>query len=204
MAQECGCGGVAGDSKAQLRVLTLALALNALMFGVGLVAGLAGRSSSLIADALDMLADAGAYTIALLAIGRSARFKANARILSGSVLLVLGLGVLCDVVRRGLGPHHPEGGLMIGVATLSLAVNATVLALLGRVRNEGVHLRATWIFTRADVVANAAVITSGVLVLLTRWLFLDLLVGAAIGVYVLKEALEILGEARRAGAEARA
>ncbi len=93
---------------------------------------------------------------------------------------------------------------MIGVATLSLAVNATVLALLGRVRNEGVHLRATWIFTRADVVANAAVITSGLLVLLTRWLFLDLLVGAAIGVYVLREALEILGDARRAGAEARA
>jgi len=63
-----------------------ALALNATMFIVGVVAGLVGQTSSLIADALDMLADASAYAIALGAIGRSTRFKAGAATLSGSLL----------------------------------------------------------------------------------------------------------------------
>lgn len=53
-------------------------------------------------------------------------------------------------------------------------------------------------FTRADVIANIGVMLSGLLVLLTRSRFPNLLVGGAIGVYVGKEAIEILGEAREA------
>ena len=45
--------------------------------------------------------------------------------------------------------------------------------------------------TRADVVANVAVIFSGLAVMLTGLRYFDLFVGAAIGVYVIREALEI-------------
>jgi Co/Zn/Cd efflux system component len=166
------------------------------MFIVGLVAGILGQSTSLIADALDMLADASAYTIALTAVGRSARFKAGAATLSGSLLLVLGLGVLVDVARRAFFGSEPESFVMIGVACISLVVNTTVLRLLGRFRKGEVHLRATWIFTRADVIANIGVIASGLLVLLLDSRYPDLVAGAAIGCYVVKESLEILREAR--------
>jgi hypothetical protein len=37
----------------------------------------------------------------------------------------------------------PESHVMVGVASISLLVNATVLYLLGRYRDQGVHLRAT-------------------------------------------------------------
>lgn len=179
-------------------MLKLALALNATMFVVGLTAGLLGRSSGLIADSLDMLADASAYAIALLAISRSELFKARAARVSGIMLTLLGLGVLTDVVRRALGAHEPVGWLMIAVASLSLVVNATVLRLLGRVRDQGVHLNATWIFTRVDVIANLGVIASGLVVLLTPFRFADMIVGAAIGLYVIKEGFEILREAAQA------
>jgi len=68
-----------------------------------------------------------------------------------------------------------------------------------------VHLRATWIFTRVDVIANVGVMFSGLLVLLTGSRFPDLVVGGAIGIYVIKEAIEILREAHeaRAGEERR-
>ena len=46
---------------------------------------------------------------------------------------------------------------MMGIASISFLVNAMVLYLLGKSRDQGVHLRATWIFTRADVIANLAV-----------------------------------------------
>ena len=197
----CGCADGSTDTRPQRRVLIIALVLNVGMFVVGLAAGLVGHSSSLLADALDMLADAAAYGIALVAIGRGARFRANAGMASGAGLLLLGAGVLIDVARRAAsGEHAPEPGLMMAVATLSLVVNSTVLMLLGRIRDRGVHLRATWIFTRADVIANAAVILSGLVVWLTRWSALDLIVGGAIGLYVIKEAVELLAEAREASA----
>jgi cation diffusion facilitator family transporter len=179
-------------------VLRLALGLNATMYVVGMVAGLIGQSSSLIADALDMLADASAYAIALGAVGRSARFKAGAASLSGGLLLVLGILVLLDVGRRALVGSEPESMVMMAVAFVSLLVNATVLRMLGRYREGEVHLRATWIFTRVDVIANIGVMLSGLLVWLTGARFPDLVMGAAIGIYVAKEAIEILSEAREA------
>jgi cation diffusion facilitator family transporter len=188
------------ETEAQQRVLRIALALNATMFVVGLVAGLLGQSSGLIADSLDMLADASAYAIALGAVGRSGRFKAGSATLSGVLLLLLGIGVLFDVGRRALLGSQPESLVMIAVAFVSFLVNATVLRMLGRYREGEVHLRATWLFTRVDVIANVGVMLSGLLVLLTGSRFPDLVAGGAIGIYVIKEAIEILGEAREARA----
>jgi cation diffusion facilitator family transporter len=196
----CGHSDESTETEAQRRVLRIALVLNATMFIVGLVAGLLGQSSSLIADALDMLADASAYAIALGAIGRSTRFKAGATTLSGSLLLVLGVLVLLDAGRRALFGSEPESLVMMAVAFLSFLVNASVLRMLGRYREGEVHLRATWIFTRVDVIANVAVMLSGLVVLLTGSQFPDLIVGGAIGIYVVKEAFEILSEAREARA----
>jgi cation diffusion facilitator family transporter len=196
----CGDSDQSAETEAQRRVLRMAFVLNATMFIVGLAAGLLGQSSSLIADALDMLADASAYAIALGAVDRSARVKAGAATLSGSLLLVLGALVLLDAGRRALLGSEPESLVMMAVAFLSLLVNASVLRMLGRYREGEVHLRATWIFTRVDVIANIAVILSGLVVLLTGSRFPDLIVGAVIGVYVVKEAFEILSEAREATA----
>jgi len=180
------------------RALTIALVLNAVMFGVELVGGLIGNSAGLLADSLDMLTDAFAYGIALVAIGRSGRFQVGAATTSGILLLFLGLGLELEVVRRIRTGSEPLGPVMFAVATLALLVNAYVLSLLARHRRGEVHIRAAWIFTRADVVANLAVILGGGLVMLTGSPWPDLILGAAIGLYVMKEALEILGEARRA------
>lgn len=88
---------------------------------------------------------------------------------------------------------------MIGTALLSLVVNLTVLRMLAPMKFGEVHLRATWLFTRADVVANLGVIVAGVLVL---WLGVphpDFAIGTLIGPYVIKEAIEILRDAKSEG-----
>ena len=195
---ECGCEPTMAETAEQRRTLMIALGLNATMFVVEVTAGIIAGSVGLIADGLDMLSDASAYAIALVAIGRSRLFKARAATASGVLLMLLAMGVLADVVRRAISGEPPEGSIMILVAAVALAVNAIVLRMLSRLRSEEIHIRATWIFTRADVVANVAVILSGVAVLLTGYRAVDLVVGAGIGLYVLKEAIEILREARQA------
>ena len=88
---ECGCHVEPADDPRQRRTLWIALALNAAMAVVGFAIGWVAQSTGVLADALDMLSDATAYAIGLLAIGRSALFKRRAAQLSGTVLLVLGL-----------------------------------------------------------------------------------------------------------------
>lgn len=58
--------------------------------------------------------------------------------------------------------------------------------MLGEQNRHEVHFRATGIFIRADVVANGAVIASGVAVLLTGNLTFDLVVGLGIGLFVVR------------------
>lgn len=194
---DCGCQPGPVETGAQRRTLFWALALNATMFVVEVSSGMLTNSTGLVADGLDMLSDACVYAIAIAAIGRTTRFKANAATFSGTMLLILGLGLLIDVSRRFFAGGSPQGLWMIAVSLPALAVNVIVLRLLAQQRSSEVHMRAAWIFTRADVVANAAVILSGLAVLITGIRFFDLAVGAGIGAYVLREAFEILGEARR-------
>ena len=80
---------------------------------------------------------------------------------------------------------------MLPFALLALIVNSVVLILLARYRQGEVHLPASWIFTRADVIANMAVIVAAVPVKVTHSRLPDILIGFAIGAYVIREAIEI-------------
>ncbi len=193
---DCGCAAPEVKTAQERRVLRIALVLNAVMAVIGGLSGWYAQSSGLLADALDMLADAAAYSIALLAIGRTALFKTKAATLSGGILLILGIGILFEVGRRLIYGAEPLSEWMIGTALLSLVVNLTVLRLLAPMKSGEVHLRATWLFTRADVVANLGVILAGVLVYWLRVPYPDYVIGTLIGLYVIKEAIEILWDAR--------
>lgn len=193
---DCGCHADQVNSDAERRAVRWAFFLNAAMFFVGGAAGVVAHSSGVLADALDMLADASAYAIALVAIGRPALFKQRAASVSGWILAILGATVVIDAVRRSLGESGPEAWIMLPTAVLSLVVNASVLRMLHPFRKGEVHLRATWVFTRADVIANIGVIVAALAVLATGARWPDLMIGVAIGLYVIKEAVEILRDAR--------
>lgn len=194
---DCGCQTATTDTAEERRTISIALALNATMFVVGTIAGLVADSTGLLADALDMLADSSVYAIALLAIGRSTAFKRRGARASGVLLAILGLGVVIEAIRRAVMGAEPEGWIIVGMAIMSLLVNATVFRMLAKYRNGEVHLRASWIFTRADVIANLGVIVAGLLVLATGAPWPDFVIGVAIGLYVIREAVEILRDARQ-------
>lgn len=187
----------------QRTVLWIVLALNAVMFVVELAAGLWAQSTGLIADSLDMLADAAVYGIALAAVGGSALSQRRSARLSGWLQLALAVLVLLDVGRRLAVGSEPVSSAMLVIGALALMVNAAVVALIARHRGEGVHLRASWIFSVNDTLANLGVIAAGILVALTGSRLPDLLAGAAIAVLVASGAWRILRiSARPDGASA--
>ena len=196
---DCGCGCGAQETAAlERRVLWTLLAINGVMFLVEAVAGWIGQSTGLMADSLDMLADAVVYGVGLYAVGRPLPVKARAALVSGVMQLALGAGVLIDVIRRVLGGSEPVSGLMVGGGLLALAANVACLVLISRHRRGGVHMRASWIFSRNDVIANVGVILSGALVALTGSRVPDLAIGALIAAVVSKGGIDIVREAREA------
>ena len=92
---------------------------------------------------------------------------------------------------------------MVGVGGLALLANVTCLVLISSHRKGEVHMRASWIFSRNDVIANLGVIVAGVLVAMTASRLPDLVIGAALSLLVIRGGITILGEARSADAGCR-
>jgi Co/Zn/Cd efflux system component len=183
---------VAPDNRGEARVLRLLLGLNGAMFAIELSAGWIAESTGLIADAFDMLADAAVYAVALAAVGRARAQQHRAARLSGWLQLALGVAALGEVLRRLAYGSLPEPPLMIGISLLALAVNLACVALLARHRGGGTHMRASWIFSTNDALANLGVIVAGALVAWTGSNLPDLIAGTAIAFLVLAGAVRIL------------
>ncbi len=172
--------------------MAIAFGANVLMCLVGLVGWRLAQSTGLLADAFDMFADASGYAVAWLAIGRQPPAQRRAARWNAAMLMLLGVMVIGEVVERWIRGSEPQGLLIMAFAALSMAVNGSVLVMLAVYRQaEQVHLRATWIDTRADVLVNVTVLLSGIGIVLTGLRQIDLLVGVAISLYVIKEGLEI-------------
>lgn len=180
------------DPGAESRVLKQLLAINAAMFVVELVLGVFAQSTGLIADSLDMFADAAVYGLSLYAVGRAVAAKQRAAKISGWLQMLLALGALGEVARRTVTGSEPVEALMISVALLALVANLSCIALLAKHREGGVHLKASWIFSTNDALANLGVVLAGVLVAVTGTAWPDLVVGSAVGLLVFWGAVRIL------------
>ncbi len=193
---DCDCSFEA-KSRSQRQVLITLLAINATMFVVEIVTGLIAESTGLIADSLDMLADAVVYGLGLYAVGREAGARIRAAFASGYFQMALAMIVAFDVGRRAVFGSDPEPGYMVLIGLVALAANVVCLRLITKHRDGGVHMRASYIFSKNDVIANAGVIVGGVLVYVTGVRWPDLVVGIAIAYVVFRGALTIIADARK-------
>ncbi|MEI7611090.1 MAG: cation transporter, partial [Rhodospirillaceae bacterium] len=82
------------------RVLTVVLAINAIMFAVEVVWSLIAGSTALQADALDFLADTLTYGLTLSVLGRPLAVRARAALVKGGSLGVMAALVLGAALWR--------------------------------------------------------------------------------------------------------
>lgn len=188
-----GSEHVAGETSTQRAALRLALLINALFFAGELAAGLVSGSMGLVADSLDMLADASVYALSLAAVGRAVQGQKRLARASGYAQLALAVVGLAEVVRRAVvGEPAPDAVTMVVVSGLALVANVVVLLVLRRARGDGAHLKAAWIFTSNDIKVNVLVILAALLVTATGTAAPDLVVGAAVFAIVANGARRIL------------
>lgn len=179
----------------QSRVLYIVLAVNVVMFLVEFIAGWIANSTALLGDSLDMFGDASVYALTLFVMHRSVRARAGAALFKGGFMLLFGVLVVADALRKLILHEVPSADLMGVIGTLALIANGYCFALLYSHRSDDLNMRSTWLCSRNDLLANSSVIIAAGMVALTGSLWPDILVGLAIAALFLHSAGQIIREA---------
>lgn len=181
------------DHSKERKLLWLVLLINLGFFIVEIITGFISMSMGLVADSLDMLADAIVYGLSLYAVGHSVAKKKNIAKISGYFQLILAIFGFGEVIRRFFGFEEiPNFQTMIFVSVLALMGNAVCLYLLQKSKSKEAHMQASMIFTSNDVIVNLGVIIAGALVYFSSSKYPDLIIGFIVFGLVARGAFRIL------------
>ena len=195
----CGCTGDSNRAEhdpAYRRALWIVVLLNLGFGACEIVGGFIADSQALKADALDFIGDGTITFVGLIALGWAAAARARIALVQGIFLMTLGLGVIGVAFWRALTAVAPDADLMGGIGIIALVINGASAFVLSRFREGDANVRAVWLFSRNDALANVAVIAAAGLVALTNSAWPDLTVAAVIAALFLHSAFEILRSAR--------
>ncbi len=183
-------------NEAYRRVLWVVLAINAAMFAVEVIAGLAAGSASLQADALDFLGDAGNYAISLFVVGMALRYRAMAALVKGATMAAFGLWVIGVAGWHAWHGTLPQAFTMGAVGTTALIANAASFGFLWAHRGGDANMRSAWICTRNDVLGNIAVLLAALGVFGTGTGWPDVIVAVTMAALALQGAVVVLNQSR--------
>lgn len=115
------------DRSTQIRILRAVLLINAGFFLVEIITGLVSGSMGLVADSLDMLADAVVYGLGIWAAGNSLSRKKRVATISGYAQLVLANSVCLYLLQRLKSEEAHMKASMIFTSN-DVIINAGVIA----------------------------------------------------------------------------
>ena len=178
------------------RALWMPLAINASMFFVEIIGGVAAGSVSLWADAADFAGDAANYGISLAVLSLGLAWRARAALLKGVSMAAFGLIVTVKTGWAALAGSAPEPMTMGAIAVLALLANLAAAGLLYAYRDGDANMRSVWICSRNDAISNIAVGLAALGVFGTGTAWPDLLVAGLMAVLAITGAWTVLRHAR--------
>ena len=123
--------------------------------------------------------------------------KIRAAYVSGVFQIILGVTVAVDIIRRLILGSDPESLLMIIIGSIALIANTICLMLISKHKDGEVHMRASWIFSKNDVIANLGIIIGGCLVYFLNSRLPDIIIGIAITLIVIRGGILIVKDAAK-------
>jgi cobalt-zinc-cadmium efflux system protein len=191
------------------RRLAVALGLILAFMAGEVVAGVLAHSLALLSDAAHMLTDAGALGLSLVVIRLAARPAAGNRtfglrrteILSaqanGAALLVLGVLIAYDAIRRLVTPPHPTGAVVLGVALAGIAVNLLAVRLLHGADRRSLNVEGSFQHVLTDLFAFVATAIAGAVILAGGSVRADAAAALVVAALMLRAAWRLLRDSGR-------
>jgi cobalt-zinc-cadmium efflux system protein len=186
-------------------VLGWAMAATVALVVAEVFGGILGRSVALLNDAVHNLSDVPALGISYLAMRWAERpadsektygyHRAGtlAAFTNAFVLVLLSLWLGYEAVERFRSPVAVVESWMIWTSIAALAVNGGITLALVRGRGD-LNLRSILVHNFGDALSNIAIIAGAFLIRATGALWIDPLLGLAIGLLVLWSSIGILRE----------
>jgi len=183
--------------------LLAAFVVIACFFVVEVVAGFVTNSLALLSDAGHMLTDVVGIGMALAAIRLASRFEARhqragsahtfgvyrleilAAFVNALVLFGVAIWVLIEAARRLTGDPEVLGLPMLVVAVLGLMANLVAFWLLRDGSKESLNVEGAYLEVLADTVGSVGVIIAAVLLEVFGWTWVDPVIAALIGLWIL-------------------
>ena len=184
--------------------LAIVVALNFIITITEVVGGLMSGSLSLLSDALHNFSDGIAVIIAWIAIKLRTlprsdhytfglkRAEVLAAVINAGALVAISIYLFIEAWNRYHTPEPITGSLMTIVATVGLVANITGTWLLHRGSKESMNLRAAYLHLFSDAISSVGVILGGLAIMFFNVYWIDPLLTVLIGLYVLKESMQIL------------
>ena len=179
------------------------------LFGASqIIGGLALNSVALLADSAHNISDGAAVAAALgaatlasrRATGRRTygwgRIEILAALLNGLLLVVLGVVIAIEAVRRVGDPRDVAGVGVIAFGVLGLALNgiAVVLMLRARAARHDINLRGALLHTAGDAVGSLGVVIAGTLVAAFGWAAADPIVALVVSALIVGSAWTLVAQ----------
>lgn len=196
------------SAETAIRPLAVALALIVAFMAAEIVLAVVAHSLALLSDAAHMLLDAGALAMSVWA-ARLARRPAGggmtfgfrrAEILAaqanGATLLLLGLAIVVEAVRRLSSPPDVRGGLVVGTAVAGALVNVLALWQVARANRASLNVEGSFRHLLTDLYAFGGTAIAGAVVWTTGFERADAIASLAVAASMVGTAWPLL---RRSG-----
>jgi cobalt-zinc-cadmium efflux system protein len=184
--------------------LSLSLGLTAAFVVIEVIAGIFSNSLALLTDAAHNFTDVIALGLSWYAL-RIAAKPAHAgktfgyhrvgilvALVNSTTLILIALGIFYEAYRRLLSPPEVNAPILIGVGIVAFIINLVTALLIKNGSENDLNLRSAFLHLMGDVLSTLGAVFAGVLIFFTQWNWLDPLVSALIGAFILWSAWGIL------------
>lgn len=183
--------------------LTAALGLTLGFAAVEAVGGWLSGSLALLGDAGHMLSDSFALGVAAFAAWLArrppsyrhsyglGRLEPLAALFNALLMLVVVGSIASAAFQRFQGSAEIQGGMVIVVASLGLAVNLLVAWVLGHGAHN-LNVRGALLHVLGDLLGSVAALASGIIIVLTGWTPIDPILALFVCALILISTLRLL------------
>jgi cobalt-zinc-cadmium efflux system protein len=186
--------------------LKIVFAITASYLIVEVIVGFISNSLALLSDAAHMLTDVGGQALALFAIWMTSKPRNNRKtygyyrteifsaLINAIVLIFISGYILYEAWQRFKEPPAVAGIPMLIVAVCGLIINLIAMKILKAGSEESINIKGAFLEVVSDMLSSVAVIIAGIIILATGWLYIDPIMSALIGLFILPRTYNLLKE----------
>lgn len=186
------------------RNLIISILLNILITTAQVIGGIVSGSLALLSDALHNFSDVVSLVVSYVAsklskqkasIHRTFGYKRAeilAAFINASTLVIVGVLLIIEAVKRFQNPQEIESNLVIWLSVIAIAANGFSVLLLKKDADSNLNMKSAYLHLFTDMLASIAVLIGGLLMKYYQVFWVDSVLTFLIAIYLVWVGYDLL------------